>query len=192
MGRNKAGKGASRTKIIIVLALVFVAGIGFAGAFNAGLSHTNEMEFCTSCHTMQIPLNELKENVHWKNASGVQATCSDCHVPKPFVPKMIAKVIAAKDVWHEMLGTIDTPEKYEKHRWDMATRVWEKMRANDSRECRSCHDYEHMDLSEQDRSARKRHAKAVDEGKTCIDCHKGVAHEEPDEPDEEEYEEAEG
>ncbi|PVV19814.1 MAG: cytochrome C, partial [gamma proteobacterium symbiont of Ctena orbiculata] len=40
------------------------------------------------------------------------------------------------------------------------------------------------DLSEQDRSARKRHPKAMDEGKACIDCHKGVAHEEPDEPDE--------
>ncbi len=190
MGRKDGGIGASRIKIVIVLAMIFIAGIGFAGAFNVGISHTNEMEFCTSCHTMQIPLNELKENVHWKNASGVQATCSDCHVPKPFVPKMIAKVMAAKDVWHEMLGTIETPELYEKHRWDMANRVWAKMRANDSRECRSCHAYENMDLSEQDRSARKRHAKAVDEGKTCIDCHKGVAHEEPDEPDEDE--EAEG
>ena len=186
MGRTKAGVGASRKKIVIVLALVFIGGIGFAGAFNAGLSHTNEMDFCTSCHTMQIPVNELKESMHYKNASGVQATCADCHVPKPFFPKMVAKVMASKDVWHEMLGTIDTPEKYEKHRWDMATRVWEKMRATDSGECRSCHDYENMDLSEQDRSARKRQSAAVDEGKTCIDCHKGVAHEEPDEPDEDE------
>ena len=69
---------------------------------------------------------------------------------------------------------------------DMASRVWEKMRANDSRECRSCHAWDSMDMSEQDRSARKRHGRARDEGKTCIDCHKGIAHEEPDEPDEEE------
>lgn len=164
---------------------IFLAGAVFAGVFNTGLSATNEMEFCTSCHTMKIPLEEYKESAHYKNASGVRATCSDCHVPKPFGPKMVAKVMAAKDVFHEILGTIDTPEKYEAYRWNMANRVWDKMRASDSRECRSCHDYSQMDLSEQDRSARNRHGRAVDEGKTCIDCHKGVAHEEPDEPDDE-------
>ena len=164
---------------------IFLAGIVFAGVFNTSLSATNEMEFCTSCHSMQIPLEEYKESLHYKNASGVRATCSDCHVPKPFGPKMVAKVIAVKDVVHEFLGTIDTPEKYEAHRWDMANRVWDKMSASDSRECRSCHDYSQMDLAEQDRSARARHGRAVDEGKTCIDCHKGVAHEEPDEPDDE-------
>ncbi len=163
---------------------VFVAGIIFAGVFNFGLSATNEMAFCTSCHSMKVNLEEYKETPHYKNASGVRATCSDCHVPKSFGPKMVAKVMAYKDVLHEILGTIDTPEKYEAHRWGMANRVWDKMRANDSRECRSCHDYSQMDLAEQDRSARKRHGRAEDEGKTCIDCHKGIAHEEPDEPDE--------
>ena len=43
-------------------------------------------------------------------------------------------------------------------------------------------EFEDMDLSEQDRMARKRHNSAVDEGQSCIDCHKGVAHEEPDDP----------
>ena len=168
---------------------IFTAGIIFAGVFNIGLSATNEMDFCTSCHSMKINLEEYKETLHYKNASGVRATCADCHVPKEFGPKMVAKVLAYKDVLHEILGTIDTPEKYEAHRWDMASRVWEKMRASDSRECRSCHDYSQMDRGEQGRSARKRHGRAEDEGKTCIDCHKGIAHEEPDEPDEEDTEE---
>ena len=188
MARSGNGGGSSRKKTLIVIALVFLAGIIFAGLFNVGLSATNQTEFCTSCHTMKINLEELKETVHWKNASGVRAGCADCHVPKAFVPKMIAKIMAAKDVYHEIMGTIDTPEKYEAMRWDMASRVWEKMRASDSRECRSCHDWDQMDLAEQDRSARKRHARAEDEGQTCIDCHKGIAHEEPDEPEEEEEE----
>ena len=102
---------------------------------------------------------------------------------------MVAKVLAYKDVVHEILGTIDTKEKYEAHRWDMASRVWDKMKASNSRECRSCHDFEQMDLSEQSRMARKRHSAAIDEGETCIDCHKGIAHEEPDEPEEEETKE---
>ena len=172
----------SKKKTVFFVIVVFVAGLVFAGLFNVGISATNEMAFCTSCHSMQVPYQEYQESVHFKNAAGVQATCADCHVPKPFGPKMVAKVMAYKDVLHEVLGTIDTPEKYEEHRWAMANRVWDKMRASDSRECRSCHDYGTMDLSEQDRMARKRHSAAMDEGKTCIDCHKGIAHEEPDDP----------
>ena len=175
--------GSSRKKTFIILAVVFLAGIVFAGFFNVGIAVTNEMEFCTSCHTMKVNLEEYKETVHYMNASGVRATCSDCHVPKAFLPKMWAKVMASKDVYHEILGTIDTPEKYEAHRWDMANRVWEKMRASDSRECRSCHDFSQMDLAAQGRSARARHARAADDGEACIDCHKGIAHTEPDEPE---------
>lgn len=176
--------GRSLVSFVLILAL----GAVLFGLFNAGLSYTNTTEFCTSCHTMQTNLDELKETPHWSSASGVHAGCADCHVPKAFFPKMKAKIIAAKDVYHEIVGTIDTPEKYEAHRWDMASRVWEKMKATDSRECRTCHDFGHMDLSAQDKMARKRHARAEEKGQTCIDCHKGIAHEEPDEPEEEEEE----
>ena len=165
------------------LALVFIAGIAFAGLFSAGLTYTNEMEFCTSCHSMQVNLEEYKQTIHYKNPSGVQATCSDCHVPKEFFPKMVAKVMAAKDVFHEIMGTVDTPEKYEAHRWGMASAVWAKMKGSNSRECLGCHKLENMDLAAQDRSARSKHGNALDDGQTCIDCHKGIAHELPDEPD---------
>ena len=161
-----------------------VAGILLWAGFNTALEYTNRTEFCVSCHSMQTNDREWKESMHYKNAAGVRAGCADCHVPKEFVPKMVAKVMAAKDVYHEIMGTIDTPEKYEAHRWNMASRVWAKMEASDSRECRTCHDWDQMDLSEQGRSARKRHPRAIDEGETCIDCHKGVAHEIPDEPEE--------
>lgn len=176
--------GSSGKKTIILVVLIFLTGVGFAGLFNAGVAYTNEMDFCTSCHSMQINLEEYKETPHYSNPSGVQATCSDCHVPKQFGPKMLAKVIAAKDVLHEVLGTIDTPEKYEDHRWDMATRVWAKMKGTNSRECLNCHQFQHMNLDEQSRSARNRHGSAEDKGMSCIDCHQGVAHELPDEPEE--------
>ena len=175
---------ATRAKTLVAVVLIFTAGIGFAAFFNAGVTYTNEMEFCTSCHSMQVNLEEYKETIHYKNPSGVQATCSDCHVPKQFVPKMVAKIMAAKDVFHEIMGTIDTPEKYEAHRWGMASAVWAKMKGSNSRECLNCHKFENMDLAAQDRSARSKHGNALDEGETCIDCHKGIAHELPDEPEE--------
>jgi cytochrome c-type protein NapC len=182
---SNQGQRLYSRKYILTIIVVFFAGIAAFGGFNTILAHTNEMEFCTSCHSMKINLEEYKETVHYKNASGVQATCADCHVPKSFLPKMKAKILAYKDVMHEFLGTIDTKEKYESHRWEMASSVWAKMQANDSLVCRNCHSIDNMEFSEQDRSARKKHPRAQLKGQTCIDCHKGIAHEEPDEPEEE-------
>ncbi len=176
----------------LIGAVLFFAGVLATFGFNAGLNFTNTTEFCTSCHSMKINLVEYEETVHFKSASGVSPSCSDCHVQKEFFPKMKRKIMAYKDVLGEILGTIDTPEKYEAMRWEMASRVWERMKTSDSATCRSCHAWDNMDLSEQDRSARKRHSRAIDDGETCIDCHKGIAHEEPDEPDEDEEEKNEG
>ena len=171
------------TKAICIGISLFIAGIIFVGSMNIFFDYTNRMEFCTSCHTMKINFEEYKKTIHYKNSAGIQATCSDCHVPKQFFPKLYAKVMAAKDVYHEIMGTIDTKEKFEAHRWNMANAVWTKMRASDSRECRNCHQYENMDVSTQGRTARKKHTRAPLEGKTCIDCHSGIAHTEPLEPD---------
>ena len=164
------------SKGVILTALIFGAGVVFAGVFNVALDYTNTTEFCTSCHSMQTNLDELQKKKHWKNLSGVHAGCADCHVPKPIGPKLVAKVMAAKDVFHEILGTINTPEKYEARRLEMAQAVWAKMKASNSRECRNCHAFEHMDTDEQDKFARRKHTRATERGQTCIDCHKGVAH----------------
>ena len=165
--------------ILILIAIGFV----FAVGSSAFVETTNSTEFCTSCHSMQWVKEEWMESYHYQNASGVRAGCSDCHVPHQLGPKLYAKVMAAKDVWGEIMGTIDTEEKFEHHRWTMANRVWAKMEATDSRECRSCHTFEAMDLTEQEKTSRKKHKRAQEQGKTCIECHRGVAHEEPDEPD---------
>ena len=164
---------------------VFILGFFAYASMNLFFKETNTLEFCTSCHTMQQNLIEYKESAHYKNHAGVRAICSDCHVPKATLPKIITKIWAAKDVYHEIMGTIDTPEKFEAHRWEMASRVWDKMKSTDSRECRSCHSWDAMMFIDQDKSASKKHQHAKEEGKTCIDCHKGIAHEEPDEPEEE-------
>jgi nitrate/TMAO reductase-like tetraheme cytochrome c subunit len=181
-----------RISSLPTLALLIIGGLGgiiFWGGFNTAMEMTNTTEFCISCHEMgDNPYSEYTESIHFKNTSGVQAGCSDCHVPKPWIHKVIRKIVASRELYHKALGTIDTDEKFESHRWKMANRVWDSMKATDSRECRNCHSFDDMDLSEQDRSARKKHSRAIDEGKTCIDCHKGIAHELPDEPEDEDEE----
>lgn len=160
--------------------LMLFVGSAVWASFEAVLHYTNSLEFCTSCHEMRDNmLPEYKESVHYKNASGVRATCSDCHVPKVFLPKMKAKIAATMNELPKwLLGTVGTKEKFTAVRLELAKDVWAKMKATDSRECRNCHSFASMDTALQDKSARKKHTlehqKAT--GETCIDCHKGVGH----------------
>ncbi len=178
--------GLGRRSPPALLVLGVAAGIIFWGGFNTAMEETNEMAFCIGCHEMRATVyEEYKDTPHFRNPSGVQATCADCHVPREWVHKVVRKVQATKELYHKALGTISTPEKFEAKRWEMANRVWDQMRVTDSRECRNCHSFDGMDLAEQDRSARKKHTKAEEDGKTCIDCHKGIAHNYPKRPKEE-------
>ncbi len=154
----------------------FLAGILFWGGFHWALELTNTEEFCVSCHTMETNLGEYRETVHYNNDSGVRAICSDCHVPDEWNHKIKAKIMAVKDVYHELAGTISTPEKYEDHRLAMASAVWKKMKESDSRECRNCHNFDYMDFTLQETRAASEHQRALDTGMTCIDCHQGIAH----------------
>lgn len=159
--------------------LFFIAGVIFWGGFNTFMEFTNTMTFCTSCHEMDHVYEEYKDSVHYKNASGVEAICADCHVPKPWGAKLLAKMKATtKELPHKILGTIDTKEKFEAKRLELAESVWASMEATDSRECRNCHALESMVLEEQDKSARKKHTleRKIEKDETCIDCHKGIAH----------------
>jgi nitrate/TMAO reductase-like tetraheme cytochrome c subunit len=144
------------------------------------MEYTNTLEFCVSCHEMdQMVYQEYKKTVHYKNRTGVRVVCSDCHVPKEWGPKLIRKIKASRELWHKMLGTIDTPEKFEAKRLELAQNVWASMEASDSHECRNCHTYHAMDFKKQSRRGREKMQKAMEKGKTCIECHKGIAHKLP-------------
>lgn len=165
-----------------------VVGVILWGGFNTAMEATNTEDFCISCHEMQENVYpEYKDSVHDANGAGVKATCPDCHVPKEWTHKFVRKVKASRELFHKVMGTISTPEKFEEHRPWMAKRVWETMKENDSRECRNCHDYQTMNAAQQEKRARKQHLFAMKEGHTCIDCHKGIAHEAPTDRVSEEY-----
>lgn len=160
----------------------FIAGIIFWGAFNTALEVTNTETFCISCHEMQAnPFRELKPTIHYTNRSGVRAVCSDCHVPHDWTYKIARKMEASKEVWGWVFGSIDTPEKFENKRRMLAEREWHRLKANDSLECRNCHQFDSMDFTLQSPRAREMHTTSLASGNlTCIDCHKGIAHRLPD------------
>ncbi|MGL4269674.1 MAG: cytochrome c-type protein NapC [Plesiomonas sp.] len=171
----------SRLALGTLLIIGFIAGVLFWGGFNTGMEMANTESFCISCHEMKNNVyEEYMETIHYSNRSGVRATCPDCHVPHEFVPKIVRKIKASKELYAKALGLIDTPQKFEAHRLQMAQNEWARMKANNSQECRNCHNFDSMDLSVQKTVASKMHAQAMDAGKTCIDCHKGIAHKLPD------------
>lgn len=174
-------KPSLRYSLGALLAVGFVTGIIFWGGFNTAMEMTNNEEFCISCHEMKDNVyEEYKQTIHYSNRTGVRATCPDCHVPKEWQHKVVRKIQASNELLHKALGTIDTREKFEAKRLKLASNVWAVMKKTDSRECRNCHNFEFMDFAEQGRRAVSQHSTALDEGKTCIDCHKGIAHELPD------------
>jgi cytochrome c-type protein NapC len=164
--------------------VMILAGILFWGGFNAALELSNTETFCTSCHEMRDNVfAEYKNSMHYSNRTGVRATCPDCHVPKAWTDKVLRKIGATmNEVPNWVLGTIDTREKFQAHRLEMATHEWQRLKSNDSLECRNCHELEHMDLERQGRSASRKHVPdlVLERGETCIDCHQGVAHELPE------------
>jgi cytochrome c-type protein NapC len=160
----------------------FVAGVMFWGAFNTALEATNTEQFCIGCHEMRDNVyQEIQPTIHFTNRSGVRAKCSDCHVPKDWTHKMARKMQASKEVWGWLFGTIDTREEFLAKRKELAQREWDRMKANDSLECRNCHELQSMDFTRQSKRAANDHAASLEKGeKTCIDCHKGVAHRLPE------------
>ncbi len=160
----------------------FIAGIIFWGGFNTALEMTNTETFCTGCHEMRDNVfAELQTTIHYSNRSGVRATCPDCHVPHNWTDKIARKTQASKEVWGKLFGVIDTREKFLGKRLELAEHEWARFKSNDSLECRNCHDYASMDFTRQSKRAMEMHSTALAKGeKTCIDCHKGIAHRMPD------------
>lgn len=185
---TRLNKPSARYSLLAIASTFFFLGIIFWGGFNTAMEATNSLEFCTTCHEMRDNVyQEYKETIHYSNRTGVRATCSDCHVPKDWTHKMIRKAQASGEVWGKLMGTIDTKEKFEAKRMELATHEWDRMKATGSRECRNCHNFEAMSPELQKQTPYKKHMKAKEEGKTCIDCHKGIAHHLPKEyvdPDE--------
>jgi len=154
-----------------------IIGVIFWGGFNTAMEVTNTLDFCISCHEMEENVyREYTKTVHYTNRSGVRATCSDCHVPDPWIHKVVRKVQASNEILHKVLGSIDTPEKFDAKRLQLARNVWKGMKETDSRECRNCHDFNSMNPEDQKKRSRKQHINGMQAGNTCIDCHKGIAH----------------
>lgn len=106
--------------------MALLLGIILGAALLAGTAtvfhKTSDTAFCVSCHTMQQPLAEYQGSVHFQNTKGIRAECADCHVPHQPIDYLWTKIRAVKDIYGEMVGTIDTPENTKRTSWRWRSR----------------------------------------------------------------------
>ncbi len=163
--------------------LALVAGIAVTGGAAVALHYSSSEAFCTSCHEMSAPAAELAHRVHGSNALGIRATCADCHIPPGFLAGTWRHMTSGlRDSWGHLRSTLGTPEAYAARRLEMAQRVWQDLRADDSAECRSCHTVGAMaaaDHPAQVAIAPEVMHQSLPRSYTCIDCHQGIAHDLP-------------
>lgn len=175
-------RGRAGTATWVLATFFFLAGIAYMRSFDYVMAVTNSEEFCIGCHEMRDNVYPAyTESIHYSNRSGVRASCSSCHVPHKWSDKIVRKIQASKEIWGKLTGKIDTPEKFAEHRLHLAQREWKRFKENDSLECRNCHDQSYFDFTRQGAPGVFMHSAMIDTGQfTCIDCHKGIAHELPE------------
>ncbi|MBF0628645.1 MAG: NapC/NirT family cytochrome c [Magnetococcales bacterium] len=190
LAQYKSGNPRKKLYLLIFLGGLSVGVIGFLGFHHLVMDgYTNSLELCVSCHEMDGVYKEYQKSTHYKNPSGVRVVCANCHVPHgkglgDYVDKFLDKVlVGGRHLYHHVIGTYPDAASFEQARYRLAQRVVEQMRHRDSRECRQCHSYEAMQFADQQRSAANKHERMMKDGtKTCIDCHQGLVHEQPEEP----------
>ncbi len=172
--------------------VAFILGVAVLGAYHGVMNYSNTNDFCFGCHIgMDTIVEEYQESIHYKNSKGViAATCSDCHVPREFIPKMIVKITATADIFHKLKGDITLENFESEHRPRLAAIVTEEFVANKSKQCKYCHQVDRMDFEAQGRTTARRHQMMESRDQSCIDCHAGIAHKLPEDEPEEAEEEA--
>ncbi len=123
------------------LAIVSMLLLGGAFLLDSPLGWTTRDAFCLSCHEMATNIGgHFEQNLWLPGTEERHAGCADCHLPQRFVPRTLRKLRAARELYHHVIGTIATKEKFESRRMAMARTVWEDLQSNRSGECTGCHD----------------------------------------------------
>ncbi len=174
---------SARWSVLALVVLGLIVGAGATIGTQVMVAATGTDEFCGgACHSMTWVAAEHKASAHHVNRTGVQAGCHDCHIPHQYPAILFYKAKAGiKDAIGEARGVISTEEKFKKERLRMAKVVWAEFKETNSENCRTCHKITPEIVAKQKDFVQPMHQQFLAGTATCIDCHKGVGHEAPEE-----------
>jgi len=155
-----------------------VAGIFFIMVLIEFDHVTSTEEFCTTCHSMELAAIPYRESSHYNSASGVRASCGDCHVSEGVFAATWDHFIGGKDLINQIKGAIigpnyDDPVIQALHLPDAAFAARQWFIDRDSATCKRCHTQEAIQGSRVDTAAV--HQNEAKE-KTCVECHINLVH----------------
>jgi nitrate/TMAO reductase-like tetraheme cytochrome c subunit len=181
-GWRRLTSPSARWSVLALLVVGIVVGFVATAGTQVMVHVTGTDKFCsTACHSMQWVAREHAASGHHVNRTGVKAGCHDCHLPRGYPMLLWDKAKAGtKDIIGEMRGVIATEDLFRKERKRMAEHVWADYRADNSLACRNCHVFSKDILAKQKDFVRPMHEQVLAGQATCIDCHKGIAHNAPD------------
>ncbi|EGV18369.1 NapC/NirT family cytochrome c [Thiocapsa marina] len=160
--------------VLIALVVGGVGGVLFM-AFLIEFDHyTSSDAFCTTCHSMTYADQDFRQTVHYNSASGVRASCGDCHVSEGVFAATWDHAVGSKDLFKQLFGPdYDDPVINALHLPEAAFAARRWFRARDSATCKRCHTLEAIQGKRADTAAI--HREETD-GKSCIDCHYNLVH----------------
>ena len=136
--------------------------------------YTSSNAFCTTCHSMTYAEESYRQSAHYDSASGVRASCGDCHVSEGIVMATYDHAVGTKDLIKQLFGAnYDDPVVSLLHLPEAAFAAREWFRKRDSATCKRCHTLDAIQGTRANTAAI--HQEETD-GKTCIDCHLNLVH----------------
>ena len=172
---------------IIVLGAIFtLGGVALVALTNKAVMWSSSNAFCgTVCHSMTWASLGYQQGPHFINASGVRASCGECHIPyesshataTEYVKLLLFKADrGAKDFWNESRKSIATKEEWEKRRPLLEADFENYLRAHNYITCRGCHALEAF-------GGPRSHMKVVihqmvmsGDDVDCLRCHRNIGH----------------
>ncbi len=156
---------------------------GFAGIFFILIliefdHFTSSEAFCTGCHSMELAAEPYRQSVHYNSASGVRASCGDCHVSEGVISATWDHFIGGKDLINQIKGSLigpnyDDPVVNALLLPDAAFAARQWFIERDSATCKRCHVQQAILGKRVDTAAV--HTEDA-KGKTCVDCHINLVH----------------
>jgi nitrate/TMAO reductase-like tetraheme cytochrome c subunit len=173
MGRLRAPLFITR-HVLIALVIGGVGGVLFMTFLLEFDHYTSSNAFCTTCHSMTYADESYRQTVHYNSASGVRASCGDCHVSEGVFAATWDHAIGSKDLFKQLFGPdYDDPVVNALHLPEAAFAARRWFQARDSATCKRCHTLEAIQGKRADTAAI--HREETD-GKSCIDCHYNLVH----------------
>jgi len=170
--KNKVISLSVKKIVIISLICGSFVGVGFSAALAVKIFNSSDVEYCSSCHTLDPMVQAYRADIHGgKNRYGIMAKCSDCHIPQdgPLIHVVVKSKTGVVDLYNEYF-TDTTKINWQEKRSHREDFVYDSG-------CLSCHtNLKEATMPNHKAGMAHRDYFMGTSGSKCVTCHEHVGH----------------